>query len=200
MLWRHSSHPVRSRSKPPGFILPCQPALADRPPSGSGWLHEIKFDGYRIIARKDGEQVRLWARTTSDYSKAFTRIRDAVAALPVDSAVLDGEAVVFRSDSSSDFEALKSRHGQAEAILVAYDIMEMDGQDVRPEPLEERRKRLSKLLSRKTKAMRDGIQISEASEWPGLNWRCPSPAPVTGGGDWLFEQGRHKPTSQSPAV
>jgi bifunctional non-homologous end joining protein LigD len=63
--------------------LPCQPALADRPPSGPGWLHEIKFDGYRVIARKDGEQVRLWARTTSDYSKAFTRIRDAVAALPV---------------------------------------------------------------------------------------------------------------------
>ena len=130
--------PVRSDHvpKPPGFILPCQPALADRPPSGPGWLHEIKFDGYRVIARKDGEQVRLWARTTSDYSKAFTRIRDAVAALPVRSAVLDGEAVVFRSDSSSDFEALKSRHGQAEAILVAYDIMEVDGQDVRPEPLE----------------------------------------------------------------
>jgi hypothetical protein len=63
--------PIRSRSKPPGFILPCRPALADRPPSGPGWLHEIKFDGYRVIARKDGEQVRLWARTTSDYSKTF---------------------------------------------------------------------------------------------------------------------------------
>jgi bifunctional non-homologous end joining protein LigD len=88
MLWR-VSRPLRSRSKPPGFILPCQPALADRPPSGPGWLHEIKFDGYRVIARKDGERVRLWARTTSDYSKAFTRIWDAVAALPVDSAVLD---------------------------------------------------------------------------------------------------------------
>jgi bifunctional non-homologous end joining protein LigD len=83
MLWV-PSRPVRSRSKPPGFIFPCQPALADRPPSGPSWLHEIKFDGYRVIARKDGQQVRLWARTTSDYSKAFTRIRDAVAALPVE--------------------------------------------------------------------------------------------------------------------
>jgi bifunctional non-homologous end joining protein LigD len=54
--------------------------LAERPPSGPGWLHEIKFDGYRVIASKDVERVRLWARTTSDYSKAFTRIRDAVAA------------------------------------------------------------------------------------------------------------------------
>src|SRR6476619_4908425 len=69
MLWR-VSRPIRSRSKPPGFILPCQPALAEKPPSGPGWLHEIKFDGYRVIARKDGEQVRLWARTTSDYSSA----------------------------------------------------------------------------------------------------------------------------------
>jgi bifunctional non-homologous end joining protein LigD len=60
------------------------------------------------------------------------------------------------------FEALRSRQEQAEAILVAYDVMELDGQDVRPEPLEERRKRLAKLLSRKTKAMRDGIQLSEA--------------------------------------
>src|SRR3954467_8052668 len=138
MLWRLSSRPVRSRLKPLDFILPCQPALADRPPSGHGWLHEIKWDGYRVIALKDGEQVRLWARTTSDYSKAFTRIRDAVAALPVESAVLDGEAILLRPDNTSNFDGLRSRQGQAEAILVAYDIMEADGQDLRPEPLEER--------------------------------------------------------------
>jgi ATP-dependent DNA ligase len=66
-----------------------------------------------VIARKDGERVCLWARTTSDYSKAFTRIRDAVAALPVDSsAVLDGEAILLRPDNTSDFEALRSRQGQ----------------------------------------------------------------------------------------
>ena len=52
MLWRVSSRPVRSRLKPAGFILPCQPALADRPPSGPGWLHEINLDGYGVIARK----------------------------------------------------------------------------------------------------------------------------------------------------
>ena len=121
MLWR-VSRPIRTRCKPPGFILPCQRALAEHPPSGPGWLHEIKFDGYRLIARNDGVQVRLWARTTSDYSKAFTRIRDAVAALPVESAVLDGEAVVVRSADRCDFEALRSRQGQAAAILVAYDV------------------------------------------------------------------------------
>ena len=61
-----------------------------------------------------------------------------------------------------NLEGLRSRHGQAQAILVAYDVMEVDGKDVRPEPLEERRKRLAKLLSRKTKAMREAIQLSEA--------------------------------------
>jgi bifunctional non-homologous end joining protein LigD len=157
MLWR-VSRPIRTRSKPPGFILPCQPALVNRPPSGPDWLHEIKFDGYRVIARKDGAQVRLWARTTSDYTKVFTRIRDAVAALPVESAVLDGEAIVLRTDNSFDFEALRSRQGQAEAILVAYDLMELE----RPEPLEARRKRLARLLSRSKKALREGIQLSEA--------------------------------------
>jgi bifunctional non-homologous end joining protein LigD len=107
------------------------------------------LQGYRVIARKDGEWVRLWARTRSDYSNAFTRIREAIAALPVDSAVLDGEAIVLRPDRTSDFEALRSPHGQAAAVLVAYDLMEVDGHDVRPETLEERRTRLAKLLSRK---------------------------------------------------
>src|SRR3954467_7052434 len=65
-------------------------------------------------------------------------MRDTIAALPVDNAVLDGEAVLMRADNTSDFEALRSRQGQAEAILVAYDVMEVDGQDVRPEPLEAR--------------------------------------------------------------
>jgi ATP-dependent DNA ligase len=114
MAFRGLALTIRTRSKPPGFILPCQPALADRAPAGPGWLHEIKFDGYRLIARKDGERIRLWARTTSDYSKAFTRIRDAVAALPVDSSVLDGEAVLMRSDNTS--ECHEQRHRAVHSI------------------------------------------------------------------------------------
>ena len=86
----------------PSRQFPAQSSPVPRP-------HEIKFDGYRVIAREDGEQVRLWARTTSDYSNTFARIRDAVTALPVESAVLDGEAIVLRPDNTSDFEALRSR-------------------------------------------------------------------------------------------
>src|SRR4051794_23859447 len=140
MLWR-VSRPLRSRSKPDGFILPCQPALADRPPADPGWLHEIKFDGYRVVARKDGEQVRLWARTTSDYSKAFTRIRDAVAALPVESGVLDGEAVLMRQDNTFDFDGLRSRQGQAAAGPLAYHPLVFGGADGRSPPLPGSKKR-----------------------------------------------------------
>ena len=111
----------------PSRQFPAQSSPVSRP-------HEIKFDGYRVIARKDGERVRLWARTTSDYSKAFTRIRDAVAALLVDNAVIDGEAVVLRPEHRFDFDGLRSREGQAEAILVAYDLMQVGGEDVRGEP------------------------------------------------------------------
>ena len=114
-----------------------------------------------MIARKDGEQVRLWARTTSDYSNTSPAFGMRSRRCP-SIAQCSTARRSFCVRSTSDFEALRSRQGQAEAILVAYDIMEADGQDVRPEPLEERRKRLAKLLSRSNKALRDGIQLSEA--------------------------------------
>src|SRR3954452_4389051 len=81
----------------------------------------------------------------------------------VDSAVLDGEAIVLRPDRTSDFEALRSPHGQAAAVLVAYDLMEVDGHDVRPETREERRTRLAKLLSRKNKTIRYGSSSARRS-------------------------------------
>ena len=90
--------------------------------------------------------------------------------------MLDGEAILLRPDNTSNFDGLRSRQGQAEAILVAYDVMEVDGQDMRPAAFEERRKRLSKLLARSNKALRDGIQLSEA---------------LTGDGDRIFRHARN---------
>ena len=109
-LARFSPAPITFQAR---RLHPAVPVCAGR--QAARWPRlaaRIKFDGYRIIARKDGEQVHLWARTTSDYSNTFTRIRDAVAALPVHNAVLDGEAIVLRRDATSDFEALRSRQGR----------------------------------------------------------------------------------------
>jgi ATP-dependent DNA ligase len=117
-----------------------------------------------VFARKDGSRVRVWARTTSDFTACFTRIRDAVAALPADTALIDGEAVLPRADGSFDFKGLRSRGGQAGAILVAYDVLEVDAQDMRPEG-----KRLTRLLRGKT--VRGGIQLIEALAGDGAIFR-----------------------------
>jgi hypothetical protein len=164
MLWGPVK-PLRARSKPAGFIAPCQAALTDKPPSGPDWSHEIKFDGYRLIARKDGERVRLWARTTTDYTPCLSRIRGAVAAVPAESVVIDGEAVVLRPDALTDFHALRSSEGQARAVMIAFDLLEHDGEDIRHLPIEERRARLTGILKprsvRAAGAIAEGIQLSE---------------------------------------
>src|SRR5215211_9013075 len=81
------------RLRPPGFIVPCQPILARGVPAGDGWLHELKHNGYRIIAYKDGERVWLWSRNGRDWSAEFVAITAAVHALPFRRIMLDGKAV-----------------------------------------------------------------------------------------------------------
>jgi hypothetical protein len=85
----------RSRRTPPaGFIQPCQPTLVAYPPAGPGWLHEIKHDGFRILARKEGERVQVWSRRGATFTYRFPAIAQAVRGLNVGRALIDGEAVV----------------------------------------------------------------------------------------------------------
>ena len=106
MLWRTPS--ARSRRSPPaGFILPAQPTLVAKPPAGPEWIHEVKHDGYRLLALKSAGRVVLRSRHGTDFTDKLPRIAAAVRALPVDNALLDGEAVVFRPDGHSDFAALR---------------------------------------------------------------------------------------------
>src|SRR5215217_8720712 len=104
MLMRSAVRAWRRRV-PPGFIPPCQPVLADRVPSGDGWLHELKHDGFRIIARKERDHVRLWSRNGRDWSAEFVAITAALRELPAD-FVLDGEAVAHCSHGLPDFHGL----------------------------------------------------------------------------------------------
>jgi bifunctional non-homologous end joining protein LigD len=110
MLWRSSSPRIR-RNPPTGFILPCNPTLVDRPPAGLEWRHEIKRDGCRILALKQGERVRLWTRRGTDYTDKFPKMAEAIRCLSADEALIDGEAVVLRPDGRSDFEALMTKCG-----------------------------------------------------------------------------------------
>ena len=85
------------RTLPAGFIVPCLPTKTDKLPSGGLWLHEIKHDGFRIIARKDGERVRLYSRPGNDFTRRFPLIVDALSRLRSRSCIIDGEAVDRRS-------------------------------------------------------------------------------------------------------
>jgi hypothetical protein len=109
----------RSRRNPlAGFILPCQPLLVDRPLAGSDWLHEIKHDGYRILARKEGSRVTLSSRHGMNFTGRLPKVAEAVCSLAADSTLIDGEAVTFRSDGHSDFAALriKAQGGRASIL------------------------------------------------------------------------------------
>jgi bifunctional non-homologous end joining protein LigD len=130
MLWRTPQG--RSRRDPPaGFILPCQPLLVPKPPAGVGWLHEVKHDGYRIIARKDGSRVILWSRYGTNFTDRLPRIAEAVCSLAAESALIDGEAAAVRPDGHSDFAALRTKAGSARACFVAFDLLNLNGEDFR---------------------------------------------------------------------
>jgi hypothetical protein len=102
MLWR-----VRSRRPPPaGFIL--HPLLVDKPPSGLSWLHEVKHDGWRIIARKNGSRVTLWSRYGTNFTDRLPKIADGICSLGDKSALIDGEAVAFRPAENLGPAQLKS--------------------------------------------------------------------------------------------
>jgi bifunctional non-homologous end joining protein LigD len=160
-VWR--TPPAHSRKSPPaGFILPCNPTLVDHPPNGPDWLHEIKHDGFRILARKQGAKVTLWSRRGTDLTDRMPQITEAVRGLPADEALIDGEAVVFRQDGLSDFEALLTRSGGERASLVAFDLLRLDGRDIRENRLEDRRQALKRLA-----AGVDGILFSESVEGEG---------------------------------
>jgi bifunctional non-homologous end joining protein LigD len=120
---------------------------ASPPPAGPGWVHEIKHDGYRLIVRRDGEAVRLFTRRGYDWTERYPAIATAAAKLRAKSFTLDGEAVVAGADGVAVFDALHRRGRVADAILQAFDLLELDGEDLRPLPLGQRKPRLARLLS-----------------------------------------------------
>lgn len=139
----------------PELVPPCLPTLVSKPPPGEGWSHELKWDGYRIVGHVDFGQVRLMTRNAKDWTTSFPSIAKALASLPVDSAIVDGEAVVLDEGGISHFnmlqKALGGRHGRrpaSEAVLFAFDLLYLDGHDLRERPLAERREALAGILQR----------------------------------------------------
>jgi bifunctional non-homologous end joining protein LigD len=149
--------------RPNGFVEPCIPTGATKPPSGPDWVHEIKHDGYRLQVRRDGEAVRLLTRRGYDWSARYPAIAATAAQLRARSFTLDGEAVVCGPDGIAIFDALHRRGTVGEAMLYAFDLLELDGEDLRPLPLGDRKKRLAKLLG----GRRLGIVLSDHTDEDG---------------------------------
>jgi bifunctional non-homologous end joining protein LigD len=139
----------------------CQPVAAARPASGLGWIHEIKHDGYRMIARRDGAGVRLLTRNGHDWSGRYPLIMSAVDALRCRSVVIDGEAVSCNDDGLAEYKRLRKRVNDASVFLYAFDLIELDGKDLRREPTENRKAALAKLL----RSGKPGIRLVEHLEF-----------------------------------
>jgi bifunctional non-homologous end joining protein LigD len=153
------------RKKSAGWQKFIPPQLCDtraEPPEGENWIYEIKYDGYRLQVHVQGGEARVMTRNGLDWSAKFPAIVDAAKRLNVSSAIMDGEAVVFDARGISDFPALVAslEHGRSQAVLQAFDLLEIDGEDLRKLPLLERKSRLEKALRRSGTAVRYSGHLS----------------------------------------
>ena len=154
---------MRIRSgAPAGFIEPCLPSTADKPPSGASWIHEIKHDGYRLMARRDPVGIRLLTRKGNDWSSRFPLVVEAVNHLKVRSCLIDGEVVCCDARGLAVFHVLRQRRNEATAFLYAFDLLELDGTDMRREPIEVRKATLASILRK----ARHGVRLNQHLEHP----------------------------------
>jgi bifunctional non-homologous end joining protein LigD len=116
-------------SLPRGFVPPCLPTKAAEPPSGDVWLHEIKHDGFRVIARRDGDRVRLYSRPGNDLTYRFPLIVESVARLRSRSCIIDGEAVACDHNGMPSFDRIRYRRHDSSVFLYAFDLIEWNGDD-----------------------------------------------------------------------
>ncbi|QJP09247.1 DNA ligase D [Pseudomonas multiresinivorans] len=132
----------------PAAVSPELATLVDAPPAGD-WRYEIKLDGYRLLARLDGDQVKLLTRNGHDWSKKLPELCAALSALPVSSGWLDGEILVMDEEGRPDFQRLQNAFDAAVSAPIHYtlfDLLWLDGEDYRNKPLEQRRQALAQVL------------------------------------------------------
>jgi bifunctional non-homologous end joining protein LigD len=142
---------------------PCLPRPVQHPPAGPGWIHEIKHDGFRILAHRRGRSVRLVTRNGHDLADRFPLVTTAIEELPVKSCVIDGEAIACDESGLAVFDLIRGHGTNARAVLCAFDLLEVNGEDIRPEPIEDRKRRLAGLL----RLPHDGIALNEQFKGDG---------------------------------
>ena len=156
-----------------GRYEPSLPRLAKEPPAGSGWIHEIKHDGFRILAELNAGGVKLITRKGFDLAERFPLAVAAIAALPARSCIVDGEAIACDANGLPVFDLLRYRRQDGAVTLCAFDLLELDGVDLRPKPIEVRKRTLTRLLRHK----HAGISFNRHFVWRALSFTgMPAPS------------------------
>lgn len=134
----------------PDFVAPQLATLVDKPPEGEEWVHELKFDGYRMLCHLDRGQTRFWSRNQKDWTAKFPNLVKALEKFPSSSAILDGEVVIVDAAGRSSFQRLQQsmkKSGEADFIFQIFDLIYLDGFDLTRTPLLERKLLLEQLLA-----------------------------------------------------
>ncbi len=147
----------------PGFIEPALASSIDRVPSGERWIHEIKFDGYRVQVHLANEAITVFTRRGHDWTKRFKKVAEDAWHIKASSAIIDGEIVVPAADGTTDYAALikELRGNSSKIVFVAFDLLYFDGRDLRKVPLLERKAALKKIIAS------SNVQFSESFEIDG---------------------------------
>jgi bifunctional non-homologous end joining protein LigD len=154
------------KSRLADFVAPQLATLVDRVPQGDDWLHEIKFDGYRILCRISNGEVSLITRNRQDWTERLSFLAEAAAELPVEQALLDGEVVALNENGTTNFQLLQnslSAHTSDNLAYYVFDLLHLNGNDLMPLPLLTRKETLAEIL--KAKSASSAIRYSE--HWLG---------------------------------
>ncbi|GLR99288.1 DNA ligase [Bradyrhizobium liaoningense] len=147
----------------PGFVEPALASSIEKVPSGARWIHEIKFDGYRVQVHFANQAITIFTRRGHDWTKRFRKVADDAWHIKAGSAIIDGEIVVPAADGSTDFSVLQNElKGKSTSIvLVVFDLLYLNGRDIRKEPLLRRKAELKKIIAG------TDVQFSESFEIDG---------------------------------
>jgi bifunctional non-homologous end joining protein LigD len=141
-----ANEPRTRAATKPAYVAPMTATLVDALPEGPDWLYEVKLDGYRVIAVKSGGRVQLLSRRGNDLTADYPTVTTAVAALDADGAVVDGEIVALDKNGTPSFQLLQHRTARPRIVYYAFDLLHLDGEDLRAVPLEERKRRLAPVV------------------------------------------------------
>ncbi|HEX2018541.1 MAG TPA: DNA ligase D [Aurantimonas sp.] len=134
---------------PPSFVAPQLATLVDDAPEGRDWLHEMKYDGYRVMIAVGGGEVRCFTRNEKDWTDRFAPIAEAAATLDCRNALIDGEIVAFDANGGTDFSTLQAHLSDGGPLACfCFDLLQLDGEDLSSRPLTERKAALRELLGR----------------------------------------------------